>query len=136
MALTILGLFGALALASAQTISNPSFEANSFANYPGYISNNTQIVGWTSTATNLAGLNPDALNNYPFADNGAIPDGTNVAFIQSGSSSSLSTVISNLTVGQTYKVNFRVNARAGNIPSLKIDIGTNVIYATIANVAT
>jgi hypothetical protein len=46
-ALTTLGLPGALTLASAQTISNPSFEANSFTNWPGYISSNSAIVGWT-----------------------------------------------------------------------------------------
>lgn len=47
-ALTTLGLFGSLALSSAQTISNPSFESNSFTLSPGYISSNTTIVGWTS----------------------------------------------------------------------------------------
>ena len=99
--LTALSLFGCLALASAQTIPNPSFEANSFTNYPGYISVNVPIIGWTSGDTNRAGLNPVTTGGppNPFADNGAIPNGTNVAFIQSlGGISSLSTVLSNLTV--------------------------------------
>src|SRR5262245_23120679 len=107
---TALGLGCTLALASAQTIPNPSFEANSFTVYPGYISGNTQIVGWTTTDSAHTGLNPvsGGIPN-PFADNGTVPDGANVAFIQSvGGNSSLSTAISNLTVGQTYKVNFRI----------------------------
>src|SRR5215510_11434834 len=107
--LTTLALLGALAIASAQTIPNPSFEANSFTNGHGYITNNAQIVGWSTTDANHAGLNPAA--DSPFADNGAIPHGTNVAFIQSAPNSSLYTTISNLTFGETYKVNFRVNAR-------------------------
>ncbi len=103
--LTTLGLFGALALVAAPpTIPNPSFESNSFANFPGYISGNGPITGWTTTDPAHAGLNPASGN--PFADNGVVPDGANVAFIQSvGGSSSLSTVLSNLIVGQTYKVN-------------------------------
>ena len=32
---------------SAQTITNPSFEANSFGNFPGYINGNGPITGWT-----------------------------------------------------------------------------------------
>ena len=56
--LTTVSLLGALALASGQTIPNPSFESNSFAVWPGYISGNSPIVGWTSGDTNRAGLNP------------------------------------------------------------------------------
>jgi parallel beta-helix repeat protein len=143
-ALTAFALFGALALASAQTIPNPSFESNSFTTYPGYISANGPIVGWSTTDPGSAGLNPAGGNptNYPFADNGTIPDGTNVAFIQSAPDSSLYTTISNLTIGQTYKVNFRVNARAafgGNpgppMPNLKIAMnGSNIINTAITNV--
>jgi len=141
--LTTLGLLSALALASAQTISNPSFESNSFTVYPGYISMNTQIVGWTTTDPAHAGLNPVSGGTpNPFADNGTVPEGTNVAFIQSAANSSLSTVISNLTVGETYKVNFRVNARADHgtnsgppMPNLKVDIaGANVISTAVTNV--
>jgi hypothetical protein len=109
--LMTLSSFGALALASAQTIYNASFESNSFTVSPGYIANNAQIVGWSTTDPWRAGLNP-AGGTSPFADNGVFPDGGTVAFIQSGPNSSLSTVISNLTFGETYKVNFRVNARA------------------------
>jgi hypothetical protein len=131
-ALTTLGLFGALALASAQTILNPSFEANSFTNGVGYIADNDPIVGWTTADPAHAGLNSAS---GPFANNGTIPDGANVAFIQSGTNSYLSTVISNLTVGQSYAVSFRANARSGNTPNLKVDIaGINLINTTVTSV--
>ena len=65
----------------AQSIPNPSFEANSFAFFPGYanVGGNAGITGWTVTGN--AGLNPAGGN--PFADNGATPQGANVAFVQS-----------------------------------------------------
>jgi hypothetical protein len=139
--LITLGFWGALALAtSAQTIPNPSFEANSFTVWPGYISSNSPIVGWFASDPLRAGLNP--ASGSPFADNGTVPDGNNVAFIQSTNAytqstaiASLSTVISNLTIGQTYKVNFRANARSGNTPNLKVYFaGTNVINTTVTAV--
>ncbi len=133
--LITLGLLGALTVGVAQTIPNPSFESNSFTTNPGYISVNTTIVGWTAGNNGAAGLNP--ANGNPFADNGIVPNGTNVAFIQRSATSSLSTVISNLTAGETYKVNFRVNARAssGSTPNLKVDIdGVNLLYAIVTNV--
>ena len=117
----------------AQTITNPSFEADTFTAFPGYYTQagNGPITGWT--ASGGAGLNPAA--GSPFADNGAIPAGSQVAFIQNSPSSSLSTVISGLTVGLTYKVNFRVNARSGNTPALKVDIdGNNIINTAVTSV--
>lgn len=114
--------------APGQTISNPSFELDTFVNFPGYISGNGPITGWTAGDDTRAGINPGG--GSPFADNGAIPNGSQVAFIQNSPSSSLSTVISDLTIGETYKVNFRVNARGGNTPNLNIDIDGNNIIAT------
>ena len=73
--------FALVAGAVAQTISNPSFEENSFAVAPGYISANAAIPGWTASNTGRVGLNP--ANGTPSADNGAVPNGANVAFIQS-----------------------------------------------------
>ncbi len=117
----------------AQTISNPSFEADTFTVFPGYISGNSPITGWTAGDANRAGINPGG--GSPFADNGTIPAGSQVAFIQNGANSSLSTVISGLTAGQTYKVNFRVNARNGNTPNLKVDIdGNNIINTAVTSV--
>ena len=65
----------------AQTIPNPSFEANSFTVAPGCtgVGGNPGITGWTVVGN--AGLNPASGNS--FADNGAFPNGANVAFVQS-----------------------------------------------------
>src|SRR6266404_4231576 len=122
----------AVPTAFSQTIPNPSFEADTFVNFPGYISGNGPITGWTAGDDTRAGINPGG--GSPFANNGTIPNGSQVAFIQNGGSSSLSTVISGLTIGQTYKVNFRVNARSGNTPNLNVDIdGNNIINTAVTS---
>ncbi len=120
------GLFGA-------SIPNPSFEANSFGAFPGYVNQggNGTINDWT--ASGGAGLNP--AGGSPFADNGTIPNGGQIAFIQNGAAASLSTTISGLTAGTAYKVNFRVNARSGNTPNLKVDIdAVNIINTAVTSV--
>ena len=137
-ALAALGWLGALtvtdrALAASPTIANPSFEANSFTVFPGYHhqAGNGVIVGWTPSGG--AGLNPSA--GSPFADNGVVPNGSQVAFIQNAAGASLSTVIADLTVGETYKVNFRVNARGGNTANLRVNIdGTDIINTGVTSV--
>ncbi|MDB6125237.1 MAG: hypothetical protein JWQ71_4230, partial [Pedosphaera sp.] len=95
------------------TIANPSFETNHYTVSPGYASGNgTIITGWTISKTTRIGLNP--ANGSPFADNGATPDGANVAFIQSNAdTNTLSTTISNLIVDKSYLVSFRANCRTG-----------------------
>ena len=105
--------------AHGQTIPNPSFETDTFANSPGYISVNTAITGWTANLANRIGLNTAA---GPFANNGTIPAGNKVALIQSdpGTPTTLSTTISGLTPGTAYRVTFRANARSGNTPNIKI----------------
>src|ERR1044072_2578102 len=118
-----LALTLAAATGFAQTIPNPSFEADTYTVFPGYISGNGgTLTGWTANNTSRAGINPGG--GSPFADNGTIPDGANVAFIQSGTAggTTLSTVISGLTAGQTYKLTFRCNARNGQAPILKVEI--------------
>lgn len=128
-----------------QTISNPSFESEAYTAWPGYISYNTPLTGWVANMPSRAGLNP--ANGSPFADNGAIPDGNNVAFIQSGINagdvSALTNTISGLTVGRTYKVVLRATARnagehsgAGQYPDLRIAIdGTEVLALNVYSVA-
>ena len=113
--------------AYAQTIPNPSFETDTFTAFPGNISvsGNGPITGWTGTSTDRVGLNP--AGGSPFADNGTKPDGNNVAFLQAnttdpGVPATLSTTISGLTPGTTYRVTFRANARNGNTPNVKIYI--------------
>jgi hypothetical protein len=99
----------------AQTITNPSFEANTFTTFPGYISGagNGPITGWTGAPTDRVGLNPSG--GSPFANNGAIPDGTKVAFIQNNPTgiSTLKTTVTDLVPGTKYNVSFRINARSG-----------------------
>ncbi len=116
--------------ALGQTIPNPSFESNTFANPPGYVSDNSPITGWTASPPESIGLNPAGGTNV-FADNGAIPDGTNVAFIESSDSLSsiLGTTISGLTAGTTYKVTFRENASNGQTPNLRISINSTELLA-------
>jgi hypothetical protein len=80
-----------------------------------------------------AGLNPAA--GSPFANNGVIPNGAQVGFIQNSATSSLSTMISRLKAGTAYKVTFRVNARNGQTPNLKVDIdGNNIINTAVTSV--
>ena len=117
-----LGTVAALLLGqmvSGQTISNPSFEADSFAVAPGYVSDNSQITGWTVDVPTGAGLNP-AGGTSQFADNGAIPDGNNVAFIAGGTT--LSTTITGLTSGQVYKVTFQANATSSQVPVFRVSM--------------
>ena len=110
------------ALGIAQTIPNPSFESNSYTVFPGYSSGNGGVIsGWTLSGG--VGLNP--ASGIPFADNGAIPNGASVAFLQG--TASLSTTISGLTIGQTYTVTFRANRRGtmfDPIPSWSLNGGS------------
>jgi hypothetical protein len=121
--------------AFGQTLTNGSFEADSFTAAPGYVSGNTAITGWTGSPTNRVGLNPAPVAS-PFADNGQIPNGTKVAFIQAGASGTafLETTVTGLTPGTKYHVSARANARsnttsttltAGNYPNLVFSTNTS-----------
>jgi hypothetical protein len=116
----------------AQTIPNPSFEANAFAAAPGYIGDNADITGWTADNPYGAGLSPTAGDNT-FANNGTVPNGTNVAFISGGTT--LSTTITGLTAGTVYKLTLRVNAttnEAGLNPILRANVdGTDILTVAI-----
>jgi hypothetical protein len=106
---------------------NPSFEVDVFTNFPGYISGNFPITGWTATVATGAGLNPIANGQSPFANNGAIPDGSKVAFIQADGGV-LSQTISGMVVGHTYYLKFFENSRAGyNAPTLAVTLGGETI---------
>ncbi len=112
-----------------QSIPNPSFEADTFATAPGYVSDNGPITGWTTATDYSVGLNP-AGGTSQYANNGAVPDGTKVAFLWGGGSS-LSTTISGLTAGQTYKLEFRANASTNETgvlsPILRVTLDTQDI---------
>lgn len=115
---------------SGQTISNPSFEQNTYTVEPGYIGDNSPITGWTASEAYSAGLNPSGPSSQ-FADNGAVPEGRNVAFILTGGS--LTTTLSGLTVGTTYKVSFRANAMTTQAPnaSLSLDGQEPLLVVTV-----
>jgi hypothetical protein len=117
----------------AQTITNPGFEADSFTIFPGYIGNspthapNGPITGWTGTPVSRTGLNP--AGSSPFADNGIIPEGANVAFIQAGTSGVvvLESTVTGLQIGTNCSVSFRVNARSNQSAVLRFSVdGTPV----------
>src|SRR5687767_10159292 len=109
---------------SAPTILNPSFEDNHSYTWPG----SSAIVGWAGTFN--TGINPLApelepafaayrsanpanpLYRMPFADNGKVPHGLNVAFLQGGPhdeftntfTTGISQPISNFETGKKYAV--------------------------------
>ena len=112
-------------------LANPSFEVDNFAIYPGYISDNGDITGWTTDPSSLVGLNP--AEGSPFADNGTPPDGNNVAFIQSPGY--LSTLMPGLTVGTTYKIALRANSRTTQTPYLRVQVDDGTARQEILAVA-
>ncbi|MBK1882573.1 immunoglobulin domain-containing protein [Luteolibacter pohnpeiensis] len=123
---SLIGLTIFLALPAAldaQTIENPSFEADAFSTAQGAISDNGNITGWVGSPTDRVGISSTSQTGT-YADNGTIPDGNNVAFLKSGLDgvpTTLSTTITGLTPGETYKVTFRANASYGtfnNLPNL------------------
>ena len=105
---------------------NNSFEADSFSNGVGYVADNFAISGWNSSTGGM-GLNPTSTGGSPFANNGVIPDGAKVAFIQADGGI-LSQVLTGLAVGSNYVVKFYENARNGGaVPALSVTLGGTVI---------
>ncbi len=110
-------------------IANPSFEGSTNETwvYPGYLSN---IGGWATTGN--TGVNT---GNGPFADNGTIPDGSQVGFLQNNSTAtaqaSMSQTLSGLTVGSTYQLKFYYNARSqgGTAPNsaMTVTLGSSTL---------
>ena len=107
----------------SNAVRNPSFEANSITTWPGY----GPITSWApSFANSSSGLNPIYDGSSPFADNGRTPDGRQVAFLQSDMT--LSQTLSNVVVGQTYRVHYYENARTTNVdvkstPTCRVTVG-------------
>ena len=97
-------------------VRNPSFEANIITTAPGY----GTIANWTGGN----GLNPVNGADY-VTDNGRIPDGGQVAFLQSDGT--LSQTLSNVVVGQTYRLHYYENARhccdAISVPTCRVTVG-------------
>lgn len=100
----------------ALTLNNPSFEADAVTAFPGYRS---EITGWEKVGPSGFGTNTDA---GPFHDNGAIPDGTKVLFLQEASG--VRQVVPGFTAGTTYTLQLRANARqVTTTPLLRISVG-------------
>lgn len=117
--LTGLLVFSVLPACPAQTLVNPSFEADTFNNFPGYIGGgNGFVTGWGGPAN--FGVNPAGGEN-PFANNGVIPDGRQVAFIQSNGSVTQS--VAGFVVGAQYQVRYWENARQSTTPALQVTVG-------------
>ncbi len=106
-------------------LTNPSFETDnaSSVNFPGYRS----ITGWQSSSGSI-GVN-DAYNMSPFNNNGSVPDGGQVAFIQG--SGSIEQLVSGLTVGAVYTLHYYENARnmlpSTNLPLCTVLLGGKTI---------
>jgi hypothetical protein len=109
----------------APVIANPSFEADTFTVFPGYVSGNGPITGWNALGGH--GVNPGTFGG-PFSDNGTAPDGSKVAFMQEDGP--LSQVISGFTIGATYQIHYFENSRTGpTIPACEVKIGGQTIVA-------
>ncbi|MDB6156142.1 MAG: exported protein of unknown function, partial [Chthoniobacteraceae bacterium] len=109
-------------------VLNPSFQADNFPASPGYRggANPAVISGWNGGG----GINGSDIGaGVPFADNGAIADGTRVAFIQGAGT--LSQTLSGFTVGQTYWVQLWTNARncCGDQPQISVSLGAQTLLA-------
>ena len=120
--------FDNLALARrSPEIINPSFEADNFTVFPGYVSGNGPITGWASPGGH--GVNPGTFGG-PFTDNGQIPDGTKAAFLQEDGA--LHQTVGGFGVGATYQIVYYENSRnccSGTAPSCEVTIGGNTIDA-------
>ncbi|MEK0449800.1 MAG: hypothetical protein RL088_2068 [Verrucomicrobiota bacterium] len=108
-------------------IINPSFQADNFPTFPGYLGggNPTFITGWTGGGIN----GTDIGAGTPFASNGAIPDGTRVAFIQGPGA--LTQNLTGFVVGQKYWVQVWMNARdcCGDFPKVNVSLAGQTLLA-------
>lgn len=137
--LVLIGMLtaSAIPLFGAPAVLNPSFEADRYGVRPGYAGGNGgAIVGWSWQGP--AGINPCYADTEarrgpfaPFADNGRIPDGRQVAFLQNAST--LSQEIGGLTAGKSYVVRYRENARHNQRPTqrpaIEVRLGGQIIVS-------
>jgi hypothetical protein len=112
---------------------NASFETDNFSVFPGYVNGNGPITGWSALGGH--GVNPGTTFS-PFADNGTIPHGTKVAFMQADGP--MTQLVTSFTPGETYYVHYYENARNGNTPAVAVTIsdGTNTLTLVDEHVVT
>jgi hypothetical protein len=117
-------------LVSAPELVNPSFEADTFTVFPGYVSGNGPITGWSALPGH--GVNPGTFGG-PFTDNGTIPDGTKAAFLQEDGA--MRQVINGLSIGANYQIRYFENSRNccnGTAPFVEVKIGATTIVSAHA----
>lgn len=134
VALAVVLLASNPTVGQAQTIINSGFETSTSPTFPGYLNQAGNSLGtWTTSNTGRAGAQRDG-DPAPFANNGAKPEGVAVGFLQAGAvpETSFSNTISGLVAGREYEIRYRVNARAGGIPSAILNVGgTDLVGATV-----
>ncbi len=102
---------------TTQLVRNPSFEIDAVPGGAGY----GGISAWDSNSV-FTGLNRAGM---PFLDNGAVPDGLQVAFMQGDAV--LSQMIAGLVPGKSYWLQCRYNARTGgSVPAAMRFGGTQI----------
>jgi hypothetical protein len=127
----------AASVSAAPIVQNPSFEVDRYSVWPGTAAGNGKtITGWIFAGN--AGVNPLWKNpqaqkgpDSPFHDNGALPDGKQLAFIQGPGK--LSQMVSGFEQGRRYVVTFRENARVQHQgtqwPRVQVTLGGEVIVS-------
>lgn len=117
----------ASAMLSSNMVQNGSFEDSACEGGVGYSSSLDAITDWTGNTLNKFGLNTAQYN--PFADNGTIPDGTNVLFLQNGGA--ISQTIDGFQAGTTYMLTYYENSRAAtSVPLLSATLGSQTIVSS------
>jgi len=129
--------FEGVSAAAAPVVENPSFEVDVYHQSPGYApKDGSGITGWTYSG-NL-GINPwwavsdtRQAPQYPFADNGIIPDGRQVALMQN--ICELRQRVEGFEKGRRYGVPFYKTARHNNAPDrqprLEVSLGGETIVS-------
>jgi hypothetical protein len=107
----LVSLVGEPGGASANLVANGSFEADDVPEWPGY----GAITAWTGGS----GIN----DGGPFGDNGVIPDGAKLGFIQG--TKALSQQLTGLEAGAEYVLAFYYNARncCGGTTGFTVSVG-------------
>lgn len=99
----------------ALAVANPSFEADNVTAFPTY---RATITGWEKVGVSGFGVN----TNGPFYDNGAVPDGSKVLFLQQVVG--VRQMVPGFVLGQKYILQFRANARESTTtPLLRASVG-------------
>jgi hypothetical protein len=118
-------------------VRNPGFEEDAYTVSPGYArQNGAAITGWTLSGG--AGLNPvwrdtgrKAVLDAPFHDNGRVPEGRQIAFIQGPGT--LRQTVTGFRLGRRYRVTYRENARVqrrgDEWPTVQVLLGGLVVVS-------